>query len=192
MKTIKKRWAALLLLPALALGGCSAIPSYSSDYGNARQQVVGVTLDQQKADEIGQRFTQAFNRLGSEQFLIDAKALYAEQLFINDTLSQYAQRADLVEHFRGLNARLSNVDVRLLNTSYYNDSAYVHWRMAYDLRMFGTTRTMASYGISEMKINADGKIIFQQDFWDPADGLYRSLPYFGGIYSWVLPFKKQP
>lgn len=189
---IKKRWAALMLLPLLALGGCQATPSYSSDYGNTRQQVTGIPLNQEKADAIGQRFTQTFNRLGSDQFLTDAQAMYAEQLFINDTLSQFYQRSALLDHFRGMNARLSNVDVRLLNTSYSNDSAYVHWRMAYDLRMFGTTRSMASYGISEMKVNQDGKIIFQQDFWDPADGLYRSLPYFGGIYSWVLPFKKQP
>ena len=49
---------------------------------------------------------------------------------------------------------------------------------------------MASYGISEIKINAKQQIIFQQDYWDPANGLYRSLPVFGGAYKWVLPFKK--
>lgn len=49
---------------------------------------------------------------------------------------------------------------------------------------------MASYGISQIKINQQQQIIFQQDFWDPADGLYRHLPYMGSIYTWLLPFKK--
>ena len=49
---------------------------------------------------------------------------------------------------------------------------------------------MDSFGISEIKVNPNHQIIFQQDFWDPANGLYRSLPYVGGTYSWVLPFKK--
>ena len=38
--------------------------------------------------------------------------------------------------------------------------------------------------------NKDNQIIFQQDFWDPANGLYRQLPYVGGAYSWLLAFKK--
>ncbi len=97
---------------------------------------------------------------------------------------------NLLEHFQGMNKRVSKVSVKLLNASYHQDSAYVHWHMAYDFKMFGTTRSMDSYGISEIKINENNKIIFQQDFWDPANGLYRSLPYVGGVYSWLLPFKK--
>jgi hypothetical protein len=54
----------------------------------------------------------------------------------------------------------------------------------------GRVKSMDSYGISELKQNAAGQIIFQQDFWDPANGLYRALPYLGGFYQWVLPFKK--
>ncbi len=57
-------------------------------------------------------------------------------------------------------------------------------------KMLGRTKTMASYGISQIKINEQQQIIFQQDFWDPANGLYRSLPVFGGVYKWILPFKK--
>jgi len=128
--------------------------------------------------------------LGTPKFVENAGALYADQLFINDTLSQFSSRKKLLEHFHGMNQRVSNVTVSLLNTSSHQDSAYVHWHMAYDFKMFGTTRSMDSYGISEIKINENNKIIFQQDFWDPANGLYRSLPYVGGVYSWLLPFKK--
>ena len=64
--------------------------------------------------------------------------------------------------------------------------------MAYDFEILGTHKKMASHGISEIKVNAAQQIIFQQDFWDPANGLYRSLPYVGGVYSWLLPFKKLP
>jgi hypothetical protein len=62
--------------------------------------------------------------------------------------------------------------------------------MAYDFKIFGRSKTMASYGISEIKINSSSQIVFQQDYWDPANGLYRSLPYIGKGYSLVLPFKK--
>lgn len=192
MNNAKKLIIAALTLPLLFISGCKSIPSYSSEYGQARSSIQGIKLDDAKALEIGTHFTSTFNTLGTPEFVEKASSLYADQLFINDTLSQFSSRSDLVEHFKGMNKRVSNVTVKLLNTSYYDDSAYVHWHMAYDFKMFGTTRTMASYGISEIKINNNNKIIFQQDFWDPANGLYRALPYVGGAYSWVLPFKKSP
>jgi len=190
MKHAKKILVAALSLPLLFLAGCKSIPSYSSDYAKARTNIQGVALDQAKAQDIGLRFTSAFNTLGTSTFIERAGSLYADQLFINDTLSQFSSRQNLLEQFEGMNKRVSNVSVKLLNTSHYRDSAYVHWHMVYDFKMFGTTRSMDSFGISEIKVKQDNKIIFQQDFWDPANGLYRSIPYVGGAYSWVLPFKK--
>ncbi|MEQ1158428.1 nuclear transport factor 2 family protein [Acinetobacter johnsonii] len=190
MNQVKTLMAIALSLPVLFLSGCKSIPSYSADYAQSRNGIQGIALDQAKAQDIGLRFTSAFNTLGTPEFVERAGSLYADQLFINDTLSQFSSRQNLLEHFQGMNKRVSKVSVKLLNASYHQDSAYVHWHMTYDFKMFGTTRSMDSYGISEIKINENNKIIFQQDFWDPANGLYRSLPYVGGVYSWLLPFKK--
>ena len=189
IRLVKRVIATALSLPLLLLAGCKSIPSYSADYAQSRNSIQGIALDQAKAQNIGLRFTSAFNTLGTPEFVERAGSLYSDQLFINDTLSQFSSRQNLLEHFQGMNKRVSNVSVKLLNTSYHQDSAYVHWHMAYDFKMFGTTRSMDSYGISEIKIDSNNKIIFQQDFWDPANGLYRSLPYLGGVYSWLLPFK---
>ncbi len=192
MKHTRKIVLAILALPVMWLTGCKSVPSYSSDYKQARDNTQGQPLNDEKALDIGTRFTSTFDTLGTPTFVEKASLLYADKLFINDTLSQFRSRNDLVEHFKGMNKRVSNVTVKLLNTSYYQDSAYIHWSMAYDFKMFGATRSMKSHGISEMKVNQNNQIIFQQDFWDPADGLFRALPYVGGAYSWVLPFKKSP
>lgn len=190
MQFVKTKIVTALSLTLLFLSGCASIPSYSNDYANARSTVQGITMTPAKAQDIGVRFTSAFNTLGTPEFINRASNLYADSLYINDTLSQFSKRENLVEHFKGMNNRVSNVSVKLLNTSHFDDSAYVHWRMAYDFKIFGTTRSMESHGISEIKLNEQDKIVFQQDFWDPADGLFRSLPYAGGLYAWLLPFKK--
>jgi hypothetical protein len=49
---------------------------------------------------------------------------------------------------------------------------------------------MSSFGISQLKMNAQGKVVFQQDYWDSNNGLYRQLPIVGGVYRWLLPIKK--
>ncbi|MGH1401591.1 MAG: nuclear transport factor 2 family protein [Acinetobacter tandoii] len=177
-------------IAVFSLTACKSLPSYSSDYSQADQKIKGIPFNDAQAHDIGSRFVAAFNTLGTSNFVTQASSLYADQLYINDTLSQFSNKQELIKHFKGMNNRVSNVSVKLISATHHQDSAYIHWYMAYDFKMFGRTKTMASYGISEIKINSNQKIIFQQDYWDPANGLYRSLPVFGGAYKWVLPFKK--
>ncbi|HRM16436.1 MAG TPA: nuclear transport factor 2 family protein, partial [Acinetobacter parvus] len=114
MNQVKTLMAIALSLPVLFLSGCKSVPRYSSDYANARASIQGIPLDDAKALEIGTRFTSAFNTLGTPKFVENAGALYADQLFINDTLSQFSSRKKLLEHFQGMNQRVSNVTVSLL------------------------------------------------------------------------------
>ncbi|MEG0348545.1 MAG: nuclear transport factor 2 family protein [Acinetobacter sp.] len=184
------RTLAVSTLALFSLASCKSIPSYSSDYAKANKTISGIPLTQEQATAIGVRFTTAFNTLGTANFVQNASQLYADDLYINDTLSQFSNKQDLIKHFSGMNEHVSHVNVKLISATYHNDSAYIHWYMAYDFKMFGHRKTMASYGISEIKINASNQIIFQQDYWDPANGLYRSLPYLGKAYSLILPFKR--
>lgn len=187
MKRLKTLMATTIAV--LSLTACKTVPSYTNDYANADQNIKGITLNNEQAYDIGSRFVAAFNTLGTPVFVDRASSLYADQLFINDTLSQFAHKKDLIKHFEGMNSWVSNVSVKLISATHHEDSAYIHWKMAYDFKIFGTKRAMKSYGISEIKINQANQIIFQQDFWDPANGLYRSMPVVGGIYGWILPFK---
>ncbi|KXZ70065.1 nuclear transport factor 2 family protein [Acinetobacter venetianus] len=184
------RTLAVSTLTLLSLAACKSVPSYTADYEKAKKEITGIMLDDQQAQKIGQNFVAAFNTMGTENFVKNASQLYADQLFINDTLSQFSNKQDLIKHFEGMNEHVSNVSVTLISATHKQDSAYIHWHMVYDFKMFGRTKTMSSYGISQIKINQQKLIIFQQDFWDPANGLYRSLPYVGSGYSLTLPFKK--
>ena len=182
--------ALLLLLFLSGLGGgCSSMPQYTTDYKQARMQQQGMLLDEQSAGQLANRFVATFNKLGSPDFIPAAKKLYAQQFFLNDTLSQYRSQASILSHFEGMNQRVTRSKVQLVQVTYAADVAYVHWHMRYDLKFMGKVKSMDSYGISELKQNAAGQIIFQQDFWDPANGLFRALPYVGGFYQWILPFK---
>ena len=84
MKHTKKIVLAALTVPVLWLSGCKSIPSYSSDYQQARTTIQGVMLDDQKAFDIGARFTTTFDTLGTPNFVENATNLYEEKLFIND------------------------------------------------------------------------------------------------------------
>ena len=42
-----------------------------------------------------------------------------------------------------------------------------------------------SIGISQLRFNADGKVVMHQDFWDSTEGLFSHLPGIGGAVRWV-------
>ncbi|TVT77678.1 nuclear transport factor 2 family protein [Acinetobacter colistiniresistens] len=180
---------AVSTLSLLSLIACKSLPSYSADYDKANKEISGIILNDEQALLIGQRFVAAFNTMGTVDFVKNTGQLYADHLYINDTLSQFSSKKELVKHFEGMNEHISNVSVKLISTTHTQDSAYIHWHMVYDFKMLGRRKTMSSYGISQIKINDKGLIVFQQDYWDPANGLYRSLPYVGKGYSLLLPFK---
>lgn len=181
---------AVSILTLLSVGACKSTTSYTADYEKANKEISGINLDPAQAQMIGEHFVAAFNTMGTADFVKNASQLYAENFYINDTLSQFTTKQALVKHFEGMNQHVSHVSVKLISTTHQQDSAYIHWHMVYDFKILGRTKTMSSYGISQIKINADNLIIFQQDYWDPANGLYRSLPYAGSGYSLILPFKK--
>ena len=164
--------------------------SYTSVYEKNNQSIQGVQLSQAQADELAGRFAETFNQLGTPSFMKAARDLFADDLYVNDTLSVYNHFVDMTDHFEGMNRSVSDSHVVVQHALLAGDSVFVHWKMTYTLKIFGSKKTMASYGISQLKINQHGKIVFQQDYWDANNGLYRQLPVAGSLYRLLLPVKQ--
>lgn len=175
----------------LSLAGCHSMnSSYTQVYEKNNQSIQGVQFNQTQADELAGRFTATFNQMGTPQFMVAARDLFADDLYVNDTLSVYNHFADMTDHFEGMNSSVSDASVVLQHVLPTGDSVFVHWKMTYTLKIFGSKKTMASYGISQLKMNQNGKIVFQQDYWDANNGLYRQLPVAGSLYRMLLPLKQ--
>jgi len=173
------------------LTGCHSITtSYTTAYEKSDQQIRGVALNQAMADALAGRFVNTFNHIGQPDFMQLTRDLFADDLYANDTLSIYHHYADMIEHFQGMNQSVTHSHVELKHAFVAEDSVYVHWKMDYTLKILGREKAMSSFGISQLKMNTQGKIIFQQDYWDPNNGLYRQLPIIGSVYRWLLPIKQ--
>lgn len=189
-KLLKRLMGGSVILASIfSLSACSSTGQYTNQYATARLQQQGVMLDDAAAKVLATRFADTFNQMGKPEFIGAVDQLYADNLYLNDTLSMAQQKSALLDNFKAMNKRITSAQVDIINVNTSQDSAYVHWKMAFHLKFLGQEKDIASYGISEIKQNAAGQIIFQHDFWDPANGLYRSLPYAGGLFRWLVPFK---
>lgn len=164
--------------------------SYTHLYETNQQNIQGIQFTQSQADALAGRFAATFNQLGTPQFMHSARDLFADDLYVNDTLSIYYHFVDMKDHFESMNQSVSDAHVVLQHVLVAGDSVFVHWKMTYTLKMFGSKKNMSSFGISQLKMNEKGQIVFQQDYWDSNNGLYRQLPVVGGVYRLLLPMKQ--
>lgn len=163
--------------------------SYTEQYLDAREQFTGQSLNQLIAQERAEAFVNTYAKMGQEDFVSSAKALYADQFYFNDTLAHLASEQQLTDYFSSMNTRVVEASVALKTATFSQDSLYVHWLMEYELMFWGSSKKISSSGISELKYNEEGQIIFQQDFWDPNNGLLKQMPYVGRWFNAILPFK---
>ena len=59
--------------------------------------------------------------------------------------------------------------------------ALLVWDFHYQLRRWGRDESQRIHGVSHLKFDTEGKVIWHRDYWDAAEELYARLPFIGGI-----------
>ncbi len=156
---------------------------YTAAYldADARGADVAVTAD---ADAVARRFQAAFRTLTEPEFVDRVEALYAERLYFNDTLTEKSSKVELVAYFRSIQNRLHHGELKVLDAAGSGDHVYIRWQMDVRFKVAGRHVASESVGVSHIKVNSEGQVIFHQDFWDSAEGLYRHLPVLGAVVAW--------
>ena len=83
--------------------------------------------------------------------------------------------------FNTLN-KLDNVEFKVLNIISKNNIYILKWEMIY----FAFNKNNSIFGLSEITIGANKKIVSHIDYWDSYNNFYTKIPIFGLIFQFVL------
>ena len=83
--------------------------------------------------------------------------------------------------FNTLN-KLDNVEFKVLNIISKNNIYILKWEMIY----FAFNKNNSIFGLSEVTIGANKKIVSHIDYWDSYNNFYTKIPIFGIIFKFVL------
>ncbi len=108
---------------------------------------------------------------------------YAEDLYFNDTLHTFTQRDSLAQYLIDGANRVDEINVIFEDIASSGDNYYVRWVMEMKFKVMGKSIDSKSIGISQIRLNDEGKIIFHQDFWDNTTGFFGHLPVVGGVLN---------
>lgn len=113
------------------------------------------------------------------------RATYADKLYFNDTL-KCLRDVDSLERYMVESANATeSTTVEHLNTVAKDGEYYFHWRMDIRFKKFKKGTTQTSWGISHIRFDKDGRVVYHQDYWDAATHLFEKIPVVGGLIRWI-------
>ena len=59
--------------------------------------------------------------------------------------------------------------------------AMLVWEFCFRVRLWGGGGAQVMRGVSHLKFDASGKVIYHRDYWDTAEELYMKLPAIGSV-----------
>jgi len=163
-----KFFAAVILGMMMFLSGCTS-PNYTTKElleaeKSTRDQAVKIQKIRDIAKAQIDLFTAVFSRYQKEDIASAIPKLYAEDAFLNDRIHTVVGNRAIAEYFDGTFKKMYKTEFIIHDTVFAKRDVYVSWTMRIQLK--AGKKFMEFMGMSQLRFNYEGKIIYHQDYWD--------------------------
>ena len=145
------------------------------------------TADQRPQDEDRalKVLTALFEDFSSTNLLQHTRQAYADTFYFRDGFKHYSQIDDLEAYMVHSAEPLRSCQFEFSEPIRNPPDYYLRWVMKVNLKRDDPDRVQEVIGMSHVRFNSKGKVVFQQDYWDPTDVLYRRIPIANGLIGYV-------
>lgn len=175
-------WAfgAALVVGLVAPTGCRSASGDLRGAGEAEglsrtAETARTTLAEHRgAAETGvERFVALFSDFRPEPVAAAGPELYARNAYFNDGFAELEGAESVTEYLARTAEDVVSFDIDIHDVVYGERDAYIRWTMR-----FTTTgsKTVIAPGVSQLRFDADGRIILHRDHWDASGALATFVP----------------
>lgn len=126
-----------------------------------------------------EKFRAFFGDLREELIKKDIRAVYAPEVRFNDTLKSI-KGVDPLEHYLIETARsVESCKVEIDEVLTSPSGVYVRWRMGIRFKKFRKGTTQESIGMTHLRFDKEGRVVYHQDYWDSGANLFEKIPVLG-------------
>ena len=108
--------------------------------------------------------------------------LLDENIYFEDPFNKVYGIENFKKIFSNTLTKLDNVEFKVLNIISKNNIYIIKWEMIY----FAFNKTNSIFGLSEVTISENYKIVSHIDYWDSYNNFYTKIPFLGLIFKFVL------
>ena len=133
-----------------------------------------------------ERFKSFLQGIGDEKYVRDnTLKVYAADACLDDTLVMHHGAAEIEAYFVKTSETMTQYQVTIDDVARSSNDYYVRWTMVFAAPALSGGKPIHSVGISQIRLNREGKVAFHQDFWDSGKNFYAHLPVLGGAVGFV-------
>ena len=129
-------------------------------------------------------FLHTYQHLNKDN-LDSLKDIYSDDVQFIDPAHEIQGLDNLQHYFQELYQNARNVQFSFSNTSQSGHEAFVEWEMAFNHPKLSKGRQINVPGVSRLRFNESGKVMYHRDFFDLGAMLYERLPLIGSLISFI-------
>ena len=108
--------------------------------------------------------------------------LLDENIYFEDPFNKVNGIENFKTIFSNTLKNLDDVEFKVLNIISKNNIHIIKWEMIY----FAFNKNNSIFGLSEVTISENDKIVSHIDYWDSYNNFYTKIPFFGLIFQFFL------
>ena len=168
----------VLAVVLLGLSGCATKAPGLTEPTPSYTQAVDGTADRAvaPADERIQALMDLFQNYTPEELKTRTPQVYADDIWFRDGFREIRGGDALVDYLQHSASGLRDSRFEFAEPIRHGDDVYLRWVMHLNLKRDDAERWSRTLGMSHLRFDEDGRVIFQQDYWDPTDMLYYRIP----------------
>ena len=129
--------------------------------------------------------TDLFSDYTEANLVANIEQVYAKEVYFRDAFKQLNSAAEIREYMVAGLEPLEGCEFVFNNIARVGGDFYLDWTMRLDFKKTPTGTWEESIGMTRMRFNSEGKVIFHQDYWDPTDIVYTRIPIAKQLIGYV-------
>lgn len=132
-----------------------------------------------------QRVVDLFTNYSHENLSENTTKVYAREVYFRDAFKQLHSADEIRTYFLEGLTPLEGAEFVFNRIMRSEGDFYLDWTMRLDFKKTPPGTWEESIGMTRMRFDGKGKIIFHQDYWDPTDIVYQRIPIAKQLIGYV-------
>lgn len=134
-----------------------------------------------------ENFKTFFSSFATDRIDLLLKKTYASDVYFNDTLKTIVDIDTLAHYLKESADAVEACRVEVIEvTRTAHDDHYFRWKMMIRFKRFKKGRDTWTVGMSHLRFNKEGLVVYHQDYWNATDGIFRHIPILGNMINAVI------
>jgi limonene-1,2-epoxide hydrolase len=189
---ILRRYSVALGIILIVLLGCTYDESKKGAFMKNYSQILAST-DPQKIESLRQgseeekkaieKFYDFYKVFSADVIRKSIKDVYAENAYFRDGFREVQGEENLEKYFLSSTETFHECTFDIQDVASHEGNYYYRWVMNLALKR-NKDEKLQAVGMSHVRYDKNGKIIFQQDYWDTGV-IFEKIPVLGTIITWI-------